>query len=102
MHPLDQLAIRARRIELIADVNPADHENVPVELDVAHNLRGEPAYFDFARFQRSCKGAGQSATCCCDDVIQRRRMRSKRLLGNTVVSGDCAVDAEEYRVAFSG
>jgi hypothetical protein len=58
--------------------------------------------FDLARCQRAGKGAGESAACRCDDVVDSRGVRRGLRRVHTVVLGDLAVDAKGHRLGFAG
>jgi hypothetical protein len=73
-----------------------DHEHAVLDLDLAGCLADQPslARVDLAGFQRASEGAGQSAGCGGDDVVERGRSFSFAGCRNAVVVGDLVVNAE--------
>jgi hypothetical protein len=86
-----------RRSKLECDVNSPDHEHPIFIFDLAADIGREPAIarVNLARFQRATEGSKHSATRSGNDVIDRRRMGfAYFVFVNSIVLGDCAMDAE--------
>src|SRR5258708_25729682 len=73
---LDPLQVGIRSdAESVANVDAFDHQDAVLEFDLAGRVALESAFAsrDVTRFQRASEGAGQSAGCGGDDVVERRR-----------------------------
>jgi hypothetical protein len=77
-------------------VDPLDDEDAVLVLDLAGRLADQPslARVDVTRLQRAPEGAGQSAGCGSDEVVERRRPLGLAASRDAVVVGDLVVDAE--------
>ena len=80
----------------VGHVDAANDQDVAVLFDFARGLGGEKALAgrDLARFQRTAKGARQSAGRRGDEVVQRRIARLVDLRVDPIVRGHRRVDAE--------
>jgi hypothetical protein len=84
--------------ELVCHVNALDDEDLAVLLHVtdAPRYEGSAACMNVARLQRASQGAGQSTDRCGDDVVDRRCVWRVFVCGDSVMLGDCPVDAERH------
>lgn len=91
-------------LQLIDDVDAFEDQHLVLDLDLAAHLGGQPALagIDVARLQRTCQGAGESAACGGDQVIDRRGVRRRDLWADAVVLGDGAVHAERHGARLGG
>ena len=55
---------------------------------------------NLARYQRTSEGPEQSATGCCDQVVERAGMGLFHIGRDAVVLGNLAVDSKEDRFFF--
>ncbi len=71
MDSLDRLPLFLGRSEPILDVNPADHKDITVELNLSRGVRSEliVACVDMARLQRAPECSRESAGGRRHDVI---------------------------------
>jgi hypothetical protein len=73
MRTLSRLAlIVLTALENVADADPLDDQDLVLDEDITLRLRAQPspARVDPARLQRATKGAGESARCGSDNVIE--------------------------------
>lgn len=89
--------------ERVAHVDPLDHEDSVLGLDLADRLGDESSLScaDLARLQRAPEGAGQSAGRSGHDVVERRRVLGFAAARNAVMIGDLVVDPERDRLALA-
>jgi hypothetical protein len=82
----------------VLDVDALDDKHLVLNLDLAEAFTDQPALtrWNLARLQRASKRAGQSASGCSHDVIQRRRMLGLAAARDTVVIRDLVMDAEGH------
>jgi hypothetical protein len=102
--PFDFLTAIRRNCESVVHRDSLDHEHVVLGLDFADGLDLElfALDFDLTRLQRAGKGAGQSAACRSDDVVEGRRVWGELLRRDAVVLSDLGVDPEYDGVLLSG
>ncbi len=102
------LDLVARRVggdaEPVRDMDPLDHENVVLELDLADRLACQPALarIDTTRLQRAPEGAGQSAARGGDDVVECRGVLGLAAPLDAVVVSHLVMHAEEDRFRLGG
>ena len=82
--------------QVVGHVDATHDQDIAVLLDVAGRLRREKALagWDLARFQRTAKGAGQSAGGRGDEVVERRIAWLVDLRIDAIVLGHRRVDTE--------
>lgn len=82
--------------EVVADVNPLEHEDAALQLDLALGVCPETTASggDPARFQRAPERAGQSTGRGGDDVVERGGVGRAGIRRHAVVLGHLAVHAE--------
>jgi hypothetical protein len=101
--PVDRTVVRVNRVrtlrrrallgaqpQVVSHVDATNDQHVAVSLDLAGSLRREEplAGWDLARFQRTAKGAGQSAGGRSNEVVERRVARLVDLRVDAIVLGD--------------
>jgi hypothetical protein len=81
-------------------VDAFDDEHAVLLLDLAGGLSDESSFrgVDLARLQRASERAGQSASGCGDDVVERRRVLGLAATWDTVVVGNLVMNPEEDRL----
>jgi hypothetical protein len=84
-------------------VNAADNEDAILGFYFANGLGNQPCIrgIDVTRFQRASEGAGESAGCRRDYVVECGRMRLQHIRRDVVVLGDRAMHAEDHRRRLS-
>ena len=82
--------------KVVGHVNAAHDQDSAVLFDLARGFRREEALacWDLARFQRTTKGARQSAGRGSDEIVERRIARLVDLRVNPIMLGHRRVDAE--------
>jgi len=102
MHTSRGLPMSSLSFQSHPHVNPPDHENVLLQLDLPHSLpdQASSGSIDVTRFQRASKGSRKSTSRGRDNVIERRSARVRDRWRNLVVLGDRSVDAEDHRLRF--
>ena len=87
---LCRLTLLGAQPQPVGHVDAANDQDVTVLLDLARGLRREEplAGWDLARFQRTAKGAGQSARGCGDEIVECRVVRFVHMLVNAIVLSD--------------
>jgi hypothetical protein len=100
----DRFAASGVDLEVVPDVDPAQHQHTAVLLHLAGDFPDQIviAKLDLARCQRAGKSARESATSRGDDVVDRRRVRFHAIHLDTVVLRDRAMDTEQDRLALGG
>ena len=99
---LDGFPCFRRGIQIVNDVNSPDHQHFSFRFNLALYL-GRQVFItrlDFARFQRTSECSDQSASHCGNDVIQSCGVRFSYVRADAVMLGNCAVNAELYRLIF--
>ncbi len=83
-------ALLRAQSKLVGHVDAANNQDFAVFLDLAGRLRREEAFsgWDLARFQRTAKGARQSARGRGDEVVKRTVVRLVDLRVNAIVLRD--------------
>jgi hypothetical protein len=94
--PLRRLLLLGAELQVVADVDPLDHQDSVLGLDLAGGLGPEPSLScrDPARLQRAPEGASESAGRGGDDVVKRGGMRLVAIHGDAVVPRDGPVNTE--------
>jgi hypothetical protein len=89
---------------MIDYMNSFNNQNVAVFFDLAPRFRSEKAFAgrNLARFQRAAKGAGQSAGCRSNHVIQGRGLRFMYTRIHPVVFGNFRMHTKLYRIFHLG
>ena len=97
VHALRGRPVLFVRLQFQLYVDALDDEHAVLFFDFACGFSGQPVdgSGDLTRLQRASKGAGQSAGRRRDDVVERCRMRRKRLGRHFVMLRDSAVHAED-------
>jgi hypothetical protein len=103
VHGMDTLygvSSRLGGIERVGSVDPLDHDDALLVLDLADDLAGKPAVrgVDLARLQRASEGAEQSAAGGGNDVVKGGGVGIRGFGGDAVVVGHGAVHAEDDRL----
>ena len=82
--------------------DPLAHEHFVLGLYLTRHVGVEAARVEgnLARYQRASEGPEQSATCCCDQVVERAGMGFFHIGRDAVVLGNLAVDSKEDRLFF--
>ena len=90
--------------QVVGHVDATHDEHVAVLLDFARGLGGENALagWDLARFQRTAKGASQSARGRGDEIVDRRIARLMDRRVDAIVLGHRRVDAEMNGLCSDG
>ena len=90
--------------QVVGHVDATNDQDIAVLLDVADRLRREKALAgrDLARFQRTAKGASQSAGGRGDEVVERCIARLVDLRVDAIVLGHRRVDAEMNGLCSDG
>lgn len=101
VHALDDLRWSLASGEVVGDVDALDHEHVAFELELSDGVGGERLDPDFARCQRACKRAGQSAGGSGNDVVERCRVRGICVRPDAIMLGDRTVHAEGHRLLLA-
>jgi hypothetical protein len=88
--------------EVVADVNPLEHQDAALQLDLALGVSPETTASggDTARFQRTPERAGQSTGRCGDEVVEGGGVRRAGLRRHAVVLGNLTVYAERDGVGL--
>lgn len=102
MYPLGGFMMLAGKLQRVRHLDFPDDQNLAVFSDRTLDLAGQIAFFQFraARFQRSGKGAGESAPGRGHHVVERRRVWRKVLGTNAIVFGDLGMHAEHHRLVL--
>jgi len=102
MHPLDSFSRFGWSIDVIDDVNTANHKHIIFRLDLTSNFSRQMfiAGVDLTRFQRAPEGADQSTTCCGNYVIKRCRMWFGHFRTDAVMLRNSAMHTEFDRLSF--
>ena len=97
---LRRRALLGMQPEMIAHMDTANDQHIAVFLDFAGRLRREIPFsgWDLARFQRTAKGAGQSARSRGDQVVERRVVWLVDLRVDAIVLRDGGMDTEEHGI----
>lgn len=100
MNALDGLARGLGSLQVKDDVDPPDHEDPVLLLDLAADVGREVpvARVDLTRLQRASKRARQSPARGGDDVVERRRVRRRAPGLHAVVLSHGPVHAEVDRL----
>jgi hypothetical protein len=94
--PLGRFELGRVHLEMIGDMDPADHQDLVFGLDFTDRFRGQIAFtsWDIARLQRASEGSGQSTGSGSNHVIQCRGMWRKLVEIVLVPFGDLGVSGE--------
>lgn len=98
------LPIRVLGFQSHPHVDTADHQNVLLELDLAHSLADQASSrrTNLTRLQRASEGSGESARRCGNNVVERGCTRFGNGGGNFIVFRDCAVYSKNHRLGLCG
>jgi hypothetical protein len=96
VRPFCCTVLRGLQPQVVGHVHAAHDQDGALLFDLARGFRREEALagWDLARFQRTTKGAGQSAGRCGDEIVERRVERLVNLRVNPIVLGNRRVGAE--------
>ena len=101
MNAIDKLSALLFRNESHGDINPANHQYAIFGFNFSGYIRSQTSAtrIDMTRLQRASKGAEHSTRGGRDHVVNRGRMRLRKLSWvDFVVLGDGAVYAEGHRL----
>ena len=99
MHTFDDLWVDPVSLKFVVNVNPLDHQNLALELDLTSRLTGEPplACVYLARLQRAPEGPSQSTAGSGDNKVKRGGI-GRRVPGiNSVVLSYLRMDTKGDR-----
>lgn len=98
VRPLRGGVLLGAQAQVVADVDAANDQDVAVLLNLTGCLGREKALacWNLARFQRTAKGARQSAGGRGDEVVERCVVRLVDPLVDAIVLRDRGVNAEEH------
>jgi len=106
VHPLGSRAVILRRSQSVHHVNALDHKYAVIAIhDFACDLGCQFPILsvDFAHIQCAAQSAHQSTTDSRHQVVNGRGMRFHDVSRvNTIMGGDCSVNAERYGIRFAG
>jgi hypothetical protein len=73
VHTFDDLWVDPVSLKFVVNVNPLDHQDLALELDLTPRFTGEPALacVYLARLQRAPEGPSQSTAGGGDNVVER-------------------------------
>jgi hypothetical protein len=96
------ISLRLLGLQFEDDVDPADHEDVILQLNFADSFRHQSLIrsINLTRLQRASEGSGQSTRRGRDNIIQGSRMRFQNRGRNLVVLRHSPVYSEYDRLLF--
>ena len=73
VHTFDDLWVDPVSLKFVVNVNPLDHQDLALELDLTPRFAGEAALacVYLARLQRAPEGSSKSTAGSCDNVVER-------------------------------